>query len=405
MSLPLFIARRYMRSKRSLSVINLISRVSMVAVAVPVAAMIILLSIFNGFEGMVRGMFTRFDPDIMVTAARGKVFDPDTLGCNVAAWPGVEAVSMFLDENALARYGDRQFIVSVRGADSLLGRVVPIEECIEQGDYRQWFGDMPQAIVGRGVAWNLGVSCHMPQPISLFVPRRGAIFSSLLPLESFRSGGVFPAGIFALDVETDSQWIIVPLEFWQQVSGYEGRASGLMIKTERDSDAAKVKESLRKELGANYVVRDRLEQKASLYRVMVYEKWGIFFIVLLVLVISSCAVVGALAMLILDKQDDIFTLSVFGANRTFIRRIFIDHAMMTAMAGAGAGLALGLLFCLLQSWLGLIAMPAQTFLTDSYPVEVHIVDIAVVAATVAVVDYIIIRFTASLMIKRQRCDK
>jgi len=398
MPLPLFIARRYLRSKRSLSVINLVSWVSAVAVAVPVAAMIILLSVFNGFEGMVRGMFTHFDPDIMVTAARGKVFRIDTLRVRLDSQPGVAAVSLFLDENALLRYGDRQSIATVRGVDSLFTRVVPIDKSLDRGEYRQWFGDLPQAVVGRGLAWDLGVGQNIQQPINIFVPRRAATFSSLLPIADFRSGGVFPTALFALDVETDGQYIIVPLVFWQRLTDYGGRVTGAMIKTEA-GQTGKVKAELRRALGDDYLVRDRLEQKASLYRVMVYEKWGIFFIILLVLIISSCAVVGSLAMLIIDKQQDIFTLSVLGANRRFIRRVFINHAMMIAMIGASSGLALGLAFCLLQQRCGFKSMPAQTFLTDSYPVEIHAGDIALVALTVAVVDYIIIKFTASIMIK------
>ena len=398
-SLPLFIAGRYLRSRRSHSVINLITWVSSVAVAVPVAAMIILLSVFNGFEGMVRSMFTYFDPDIMVTVAQGKSFDPKQAQQKIAGVKGVENTSFILDENALLVYGGHQYIGTVRGADQMFDKVIPIEKAVDGGRYQPYFGDMPQALLGRGMAYNLGVNHQMMEPVKLYVPRRGSSFSSLLPLESFRSGSLFPSGVFALDAQTDGEYIIVPLEFAQSLFGYGGKVSGIMVKVGQGASSDRVKAELKKVLGEEFSVKDRYEQKVSLYRVMTSEKWGIFFIILLVLVVSSCAVVGSLVMLIIDKKEDIFTLSVMGAGRGLIRKVFVGHAMMISMIGAVGGLLLGLAVCLAQQYLGIVPMPADSFLMESYPVEVHWSDVAVVAASFTLINYIIIKFTASIMIK------
>lgn len=393
--LDIFIAGRYLRSRKSHSVVNLIAWVSSAAVAVPVAAMVILMSVFNGFEGMIKAMFTHFDPDIMVEAAAGKTFASEGIVQLIAAVDGVAAVSPILDENALLVYGNRQYIAKVRGVDDNFGEVIPIDAAVDEGEFSLYFGDRPQALVGRGVAYNLGVNYSILQSIKIFVPRRGAAFSSLLPMNAFRSGYVLPSGIFTLDAQTDGEYMLIPLDYAQNIFGYDGRVSGIMVRTD---NPASVKAELGKMLGDEYSVKDRYQQKASLYRVMTAEKWGIFFIVLLVLLISSCATVGSAAMLIIDKRDDIFTMSVMGADRKLTRRIFVNHGMMVSMIGAAAGLVLGLGFCFAQQYLGLIPMPAQSFLMDSYPVAVQWGDIALVAAVVTAINYIIIKFTVSIMI-------
>ncbi|MDR0511313.1 MAG: ABC transporter permease [Rikenellaceae bacterium] len=395
-----FVAGRYLHSRRSHSVINLITGVSAVAVAVPVAAMIILLSVFNGFDGMIRTMFSHFDPDILISPARGKTFEPDSLLQTVNATQGVGQTSLFLDETALLVYGDRQFIATVRGVDSLFAQVIPIEAAVDLGEYMPWFGDMPRALVGRGVAYNLALNYTFEEPLRLFAPRRGGSFSSLLPLDNFRTGSLQASGVFTLDAQTDGEYIVVPLDFARRVFDYPCRVSGVMVRLAEGASVERTVATLQNSLGSDYTVKDRFQQKASLYRIMASEKWGIFFIVLMVLLISSCAVVGSLAMLIIDKRDDIATLSVMGAPAALVRRIFVAHAMLVSMLGAVGGLLLGLAVCYAQQRLGLVPMPAQSFLVRSYPVEVRLWDVALVAATFTTLNFLIIRLTASIMLRR-----
>lgn len=400
--LSLLFARRYLFSRRSHSVINIISGVSAFAVGVPVAAMVILLSVFNGFEGLVKNMYGEFDPDIAISPTQGKVFERDsvTRSCLLAI-DGVDQVSYVLEENGLLEYRGRQFIGMVRGVDSMYKSVVPIEDMVVNGKYELHFGDMQQVVVGRGIAYNLGINTALYDPVSIYTPRRGS-FSSLLPIDAYKQRSLFPAGVFALDAETDTKYVIAPLEFAQELFDYPGRVSSIMVKLKDGADQEKVRAAIATTLGDEFKVLNRYQQKASLYKIMSYEKWGIFFIILLVLIIASFSVIGSLVMLIIDKQKDIRTIITLGAGVDFVRRIFIAEGMMISLIGAVGGMTLGLLFCWVQIRFGLITIPAQTFLVDSYPVVVKLSDMAGVVVTFVAVNYIITKFTVVKMIAKSR---
>lgn len=393
-------ARRYLFSRKSHSVINIISAVSSFAVGVPVAAMVILLSVFNGFEGLVRGMFRDFDPDIAIVASEGKIFDSGGLGRErLLAVPGVEEVSMVLEDNALLEYRGRQFIATVRGVDSLYGSVVPIESMVVEGEYRPWFGDMMQVLVGQGVAYNLGLRTALYDPVKVYVPRRGS-FSTLLPIDFYREKEIFPSGIFALDAETDTKYVLTPIEFTRALFDYPDKVSAIAVKTTPGADPDKVAASLREELGGGFKVLTRYQQKASLYQIMTYEKWGIFVIILMVLVIASFSIIGSLVMLIIDKRADMRTIISMGGSVGFLRGIFVREGMMVSLLGAGGGMVFGLLLCWLQATFGMVKIPADTFLIDAYPVVVKALDLAAVAVCFTLVCFIITKFTVVRMIPR-----
>ncbi|MBQ4279076.1 MAG: ABC transporter permease [Rikenellaceae bacterium] len=398
--LALFFARRYLFSRKSHSVINIISGVSAVAIAVPVAAMVILLSVFNGFSGIVRDMYRGFDPDLVVLPAGGKVFGDSLVRARVGAVPGVAVTSGVLEDNALIEYRGRQFIATVRGVDSAYSRIVPFDGLITDGEAGLWFGDMPQAVVGQGVAYALGVRTALYDPLRVYAPRRGRI-SSLLPVEGYRRRDIGVGGVFALEAETDGKYVMVPLDFARGLFGYGGQLSGLYVGLAPGANARAVREAVAAAAGPEFRVLTREEQKASLYRIMVYEKWGIFFIILLVLVVASFSVVGSLAMLIIDKRKDIATIITLGGDVRFVQRIFVTEGMLIASLGAAAGLVLGLAFCWAQQAFGFIALQGQTFLLDAYPVEVRAGDVAGVIVSFAVVDYLIARLTVVRMIPRR----
>lgn len=397
--LSMLFARRYLFSRKSHSVINVISGVSAFAVGVPVAAMVILLSVFNGFDTLIKGMYREFDPDIAIVAAEGKVFDPGAVSGRLADFPGVALVSQVVEDNALLEYRGRQYIATIRGVDSLYGSVVPIEDMVVEGEYQPWFGDMMQALVGQGVAYNLGVRTALYDPVKVFIPRRGS-FSTLLPVDAYRMREIFPSGIFALDADTDGKYVITPIEFARSLFDYPGKVTSLMVRTSPGTDVAKVAASIGSELGDEYRVLTRYQQKASLYEVMAYEKWGIFVIILLVMVIASFSVIGSLAMLIIDKRGDMRTIMSMGGSVGFVRSIFVREGMMISLAGALSGMVLGLLICWVQITFGLIPMPAATFLVEAYPVVVKLSDIAAIAVCFTAVSYIIAKFTVVRMIPR-----
>lgn len=400
MRLSFLFARRYLSSRKSLSVINIISRVSIFAVGVPVAAMVILLSVFNGFEGFVKGMYTAFDPDILVTPAKGKVFDAEEIPAErIGGTEGVERVSFYLEENVLLEYRGRQAIATLRGVDGSYHEVVPVDSLLIRGDYVLRFGDMEQAVAGVGVAYSLGLHLSLLDPINVYAPRRGS-FSSLLPLDAYSTGRLFPEGIFELDAETNDKYVFASIEFARGLFDYVGKASAVAIKTAADASADRVKEDIENLLGENFKVATRYEQKASMFRIMKYEKWGIFFITLLVLVIASFSIVGSLVMLIIDKRPDIRILMTMGGDTAFVRRIFTDEGMLIGVLGTIGGVIAGVLICFLQQQFGFVKMGGSSFLVENYPVLMKWQDIAVVTAATLAVNWIITKFTVSKMIPK-----
>lgn len=396
-SLSNWFARRFLFSPKSHSVINIISRVSMVAVGVPVAAMVILTSVFSGFEDLIRRMYNDFDPDILIVPAEGKVFAPGTLDSErILSLEGVSAVSWVLEENGLLEYRGRQTTATVRGVDDGFGRVVPIESMLQMS---RPTAD-PGAIVGQGVAYNLGMGALLSEPLRVYVPRRGN-YSSLLPVNSFASGEVPVAGIFVLDAETDGEYVIAPLEFTQRLFDYEGKVSGLMVRFADGAEVKKLKKEISAITGDEFRVLTRYEQKASMYRIMRYEKWGVFFIGLMVLIIASFSIVGSLLMLIIDKRENIRTLRALGAPLGLVRSVFTRQGMMIGMTGATGGLVLGVLVCAVQQIFGVVPMPAASFLVDSYPVLMKPAEITVICVTFVAVIYVITTLTVRKAITRR----
>jgi lipoprotein-releasing system permease protein len=394
-SLSNWFARRFLFSPKSHSVINIISRVSMVAVGVPVAAMVILVSVFNGIDQLVRGLYNDFDPDLLIVPAEGKVFAPDSLDRHsILTLEGVGATSFILEESAMLEYRGRQTTATLRGVDTIFPDVVPIENMIAAG---LW--DANAATIGQGVAYNMGMSLVLAEQIKFYAPRRGS-YSSLLPINSFSTAELPLGGVFALDADTDGQYVLVPLGFAQELFDYEGRASGLMIRFTEEAQAKKLQRQVEEIVGEDFNVLTRYEQKASMYRIMQYEKWAVFFIGLVVLVIASFSIVGSLLMLIIDKRAGIRTLGAVGAPLRMVRRIFIRQGMMIGLAGAVAGLVLGVVVCAVQQIWGVVPMPAATFLVDSYPVLMKPSDIAAICVAFVGVIYIITIFTVRVAISK-----
>ncbi len=383
-----FFARRFLFSPKSHSVINIISRVSMVAMGVPVAAMVILLSVFNGFDDLIRRMYHDFDPDLLVRPAEGKVFDPASLdSAAIASLDGIAAVSYALEESALLEYRGRQTTATVRGVGEDFDKVVAIGGMLHMGA-----AEGEGAVVGQGIAYELGIRMNIAERLKFYVPRRGN-YSALLPVNSFSTGEVPIEGIFVLDADTDGEYVIVPLGFAQELFDYEGKASGLMVRFAGEGNAQKLKKQVAEIAGEGFEVLTRYEQKATMYRIMTYEKWGVFFIGLMVLVIASFSIVGSLIMLIIDKRGNIRTLGALGATPRLVRSVFTRQGMMIGMIGAVGGLILGVAVCAVQQIFGVIPMPAATFLVDSYPVMMKPLDIAAVCAAFVAVNYIITKFT------------
>ena len=403
--LPLFFARRYLFSKKSHSVINIVSGVSAFSVAIPVMAMVILLSVFNGFEGLIKSMYRSFDPDIRITPVRGKVFPIDSLPRErFLAIDGVRDAAYALEDNAVFEYRDRQAFGTMCGVDSLYRQVVPLDSLRTEGVFQLQFGDFPEAYVGQGMAYALGIRVNLNSPISVYVPRRGRV-SPLLPYSFDKKQNIFPSGVFALEAEVDGKYVIVPLHFAQELLDYPGQASSVAIRLEADASPQRVQQQIGQWLGDDYKIQSRYQQKESFYRIMMYEKWGIYFIILLVLVIASFSLIGSLVMLIIEKRKDSQTLVTMGADTKLLRKIFVAEGMLIYLIGAGGGLLLGVALALAQQHFGFLKLSGETFLIDAYPVEVHPSDLAWVIVTFVSVSYLISVLTVRAMIPKKEISQ
>lgn len=403
--LPLFFARRYLFSKKSHSVINIVSGVSAFSVAIPVMAMVILLSVFNGFEGLIKSMYRSFDPDIRITPVRGKVFPIDSLPRErFLAIDGVRDAAYALEDNAVFEYRDRQAFGTMCGVDSLYRQVVPLDSLRTEGVFQLQFGDFPEAYVGQGMAYALGIRINLNSPISVYVPRRGRV-SPLLPYSFYKKQNIFPSGVFALEAEVDGKYVIVPLHFAQELLDYPGQASSVAIRLEADASPQRVQQQIGQWLGDDYKIQSRYQQKESFYRIMMYEKWGIYFIILLVLVIASFSLIGSLVMLIIEKRKDSQTLVTMGADTKLLRKIFVAEGMLIYLIGAGGGLLLGVALALAQQHFGFLKLSGETFLIDAYPVEVHPSDLAWVIVTFVSVSYLISVLTVRAMIPKKEISQ
>lgn len=395
-----FFARRYFFSPACRSVIHSISGLSVVAVAVPVAAMIILLSVFNGFETLVKANCSAFDADLTLTPRQGRTFDVQTIDtARLARIAGVGAFSFILEQSALLEHDGRQATATVRGVDDRYGEVFPLRRAVVSGHPEVRVGDLERLVVGQSMAYLLGIRSLFDADVDLYAVRRGT-FSSLLPLANYTRRSVPVGGVFAIDLDTERTYALVSLGAAQALFAQSGSVSALCVKLSPGTDIEAVRQQVAQLAGDGFEVRTRYEMRASFYRIMTYEKWGIFFIALLVLVIASFSVVGALAMLIVDKRDDIRTLGALGADRSLVRAVFRAEGLLICGAGALAGVVLGVGATLGQQYFGWIRIPAETFLVDSYPVEFRFADLAAVVAAFAVVACVLSRITVRSMIKK-----
>lgn len=394
-----YFARRYLFSPQSRSVVNLISGLSVAAVAIPVAAMIILLSVFNGFESLVRSMYSAFDADLTVAPRQGRTFDVSAVDtAALRRVEGVGAVSFVLEQSALLEFGDRQATATIRGVDDAYDAVLPLGENISSGEWRVRRGDLERLVIGQSMAWALNIRTLADADVTLYAVRRGS-FSTLLPLDNYTRRTAPVGGIYLLDLDSERTYVLSSLRLAQDLFGYPDRASSLLLRVAPGSDAREVRRVVSAAVGEEFTVRTRDELRASYYRIMTYEKWGIFFIALLVLLVASFSVVGALSMLIVEKRDDITTLRALGADTGFVRAVFRTEGYLICTLGGAIGLLLGVGLSLVQQHFGLIEIPAETFLTKSYPVEFRLADLFAVVAAFSAIAVFLSHVTVRSMIK------
>lgn len=382
--LAFLIGRRYLFSKKSHNAINIITGISVVGVAVVTAAMVIVLSVFNGFEGLVISLYSSFDPPVLITPTKGKVFPfDDQMRHRMASVSGVNGVVEVLEENCLVRYRDRQHFATVKGVSDGFIALAGMDSLMTDGVATLRHDSLPQALLGQGVAYFISANLHDPfYPIELYVPKRGA-GSSTDPARAFATRSVYPAGVFSVQHDVDVRYIVVPIELARDLLDRQGYVSALAVSLADGADADEVIATLRADLGPDYEVRDRYQQHAMLYSVMQSEKWAVFLILAFILMISIFNVTGSLTMLILEKKRDVAILRSMGADTPLVRRIFLTEGMQIVLIGALAGIATGLLVCWLQQSLGLVRLNTDgSYVVQAYPVLVKWLDVVNVGLTV-----------------------
>lgn len=386
--LPLYIAKRYLFAKKSRNAINIISAVSVAGVTVGTMALIIILSVFNGLEKMVTGIFNTFDPDIKITGTKGKTFIPDTARLNLLSKvEGVEVWSLTLEENALLKYEERQYIATIKGVDDNYPVVTDIDSCMFEGQFMLKSENGRQyAIPGIGVAQSLGIRVNFIAQLMIILPRKDASLN-MNPEEALKRRFLIPSGIFEIEKEFDSKYVYVPLDFAQELTEAYDAVSAIEVKFTGTADPGAVQRNIKKIYGEGFRVQNRYEQQEIFYKVMKSERFAIFLILTLILVIASFNIIGSLTMLIIEKQRDIEILRSLGANNDLIRKIFIFEGWLISIIGAFAGIILGFVICWAQQEYGLVKLHSESLIMDAYPVVLKLRDFIIVPATVLLIGY------------------
>ena len=387
MNLPFFIARRYLISKKSHNIINLISGISMVGVAVGTAALIIVLSVFNGFESVVISLFSVFDPDIEITVNQGKTFHENEIdAAKIRALPGVISYTDVVEENALLHYNKQQYLATIKGVDSLYQVKSPIDSLLVTGHMLLQKDSLDFAIPGYGVAYFLNLDMNAPDNlISVFIPKRKGSITGL-PQESFHNDFIRPSAIFSVQQDFDDKYMLVPLRFARRMLDYTDEVTSVEIRLAKGTDVAQVQQKIAGIAGPKFKVQNRFQQQEVLYKIMKSEKWAVFLILTFILIVASFNVIGSLTMLILDKQKDITILRSMGAKDAAIKQIFFFEGLLISLTGAIAGLLLGLLVCLLQQKFGLVKLQSGgSFIISAYPVKIMAADFLYVFITIVLI--------------------
>lgn len=391
MNLSLFIARRYLFSRRKKNFINVISIISVVAVALISAAIIIVLSIFNGLGEILQAVNNSFDPEIKIEATKGKSFvADDELLTKVKGVKGVRVVTEVIEDFAYARYNGADQVVVVKGvSDNFMDQNRIPASAIVEGELALRRGKVPRALVGYGVKSTLSIAIEQSfYPLQLFYVRN-ARAGTVDPSQLYTQKNIAPGGVFMIVQNFDENYVIVPLSFAQELFSYSNRRTSLEIKVDPSVQVANVEEQLQNVLGDKFKVLNSEEQHQDVYRVVKLEKLFASVAAILLLIIGSINIYFSLMMLALDKKRDITLLSAVGADSTLLRRIFLTEGMLIAAIGTITGLAAGALIVGLQQEFGMVSMGMQSAIVDGYPVKMKFTDFAYVFVVMTVVTILV----------------
>jgi len=386
-----FIAWRYLFSKKSHNAINIISAISMVGVAIATMAMVCTLSVFNGFQDLVAGLFTAFDPQLRISLAEGKTTDAnDPALLKLKESPLIEVFTEMLEDQALVSQNGHQQVVTIKGVDDNFAEETDIEEILYgDGSFCLHADVLEYGVLGIQLAAQLGLAATFPDPLQVYAPKPGERVNMANPLSSFNHDELQSPGVVfqVKQAKYDAGYIITSLAFAQRLFGQKGKVSNIEVKLAEGVSVSKGKKEIRRLLGERFVVKDRYEQQEDVFRIMRVEKLISYLFLTFILLVASFNIIGSLSMLMIEKRSDMGTLNSMGATDALICRIFNTEGRMISMVGAAIGVALGLILCWAQQTFGLISMGKSdgNFIVDAYPVSVHLWDIVLILVTVIAV--------------------
>jgi lipoprotein-releasing system permease protein len=365
--------------------INIISGISMLGVFVGSAALIIILSVFNGFEQVILSLYSNFTPEIRIEPREGKTFNPNT--------------AYLLQEKALMRYGNNQFIGTVEGVSSEFLNNKQLDSTIQEGSFTLRSGGQDYAVIGATVQNRLGVNINdRLSSLLIYAPRRSVVNSSN-PLNEFVVRHISPAGIFSVQQDFDDM-IITPISFMRDLLDQPVEVSAINLNFKKGTDLKKAEDGINDHIGKQFLIKNRIVQNAALYKTLNYERWSIYMILTFVVIIAIFNIIGSLTMLVMDKQKDIAILTSLGAGKQMIQGIFFFEGMMISLIGCVAGIVAGVLFCLAQQYWGFIKMGSKLTVMDAYPVAIKFIDFIIVFLTVIIIAVIASGISARLSVKR-----
>ena len=406
MNFPFFVARRYLFSKKSTHAINVISAISVIGVAVATVALVVTLSVFNGFHDLVASFFTQMDPQLKVVPVMGKTAPADDpILTRIRQLPEIEVATECLEDQALAVYGDRQMMVKLKGVDDNFDQLTHIREILEgDGTFELHAADMNYGIPGLGIAYQMGLGYTYQQPLKIYAPRREGQLNMADPTDGFVEDELYSPGVvFCMKQgKYDKNYILTSLAFARHLFQQDGQLSSLELRLKPGSSFDRVKTEIKSLAGTKYQVLDRYEQQDDTFRIMKVEKLIAYIFLTFILMIACFNIIGSLSMLIIDKRSDVQTLRNLGATESQISRIFLFEGRMISVVGAVIGIVVGLLLCWLQQQFGFVRLGSSegSFVVDAYPVSVHPWDIVLIFLTVIAVGFLSVWYPVRYFARR-----
>lgn len=409
MNLSFHIARRYLFSKKSHNAINVISVISVCGIVIATAALICVLSVFNGFTVMVDKTFGAFDPDLQISPVYGKVFSTDSVDlARIKNTAGVDFISESLEENALIKYSDRQKPILFKGVSAQFVDLAAMPKLMINGQFQLRTGDIDYGVMGGALAYELGVRPGFLSPLEIYVPKREGRPNMMNPSSAFNMSSVFLSGVFAMNqAKYDEQMFIISIDLAREMLNYDTEVTSLDIRLKDGASNASVQKELQNILGENYTVKNRLQQQDQAYKMVSMEKWMTFLIIIIISAVAIFNVVGSLSMLIIEKKEDISILRSMGASDKLIERIFLYEGWLIVFVGVVVGVCLGFVICYLQQTFGLLKIGGapEIQVTDSYPMAMQAMDFVVTFFTISLVGAVAVFYPIRTLRKRLAADK